>query len=268
MGKFRDLTGQRFGRLKVVEKCYNSSSVIVWKCLCDCGNTSYPRAYELLKGIVVSCGCYRRETSNRTLINLHGKRFGRLLVKKRIGVKHGAALWRCQCDCGNSKMSSSADLRSGHTTSCGCLNKERLTTHNMSYTRQYKTWRGILERCQNINHAQYNEYGGRGIIVCEKWQTFEGFWEDMQEGYQDNLTIDRKDNNKGYYKENCRWATKKQQANNRRNSIYLTYQGETKTVSEWAETLGLTQNTIRLRLKRYSDINKILDKRVRKCHRN
>ena len=178
-------------------------------------------------------------------IDLTDEKFVRLKVIRRIeNGKNGETRWRCQCDCGNTLEVNGHDLRRGDTKSCGCLCFDVLTTHNMSKTRQYETWASLLTRCKNPSSEGYKNYGGRGITVCKKWLTFEGFWEDMQEGYSDELTIDRKDNNAGYFKDNCRWATKEQQNNNRRNTLHIEINGETKTLLEWAEKVGINYHTL------------------------
>lgn len=157
--------------------------------------------------------------------NLIGQKFGRLTVVDRApNDKSLHANWVCKCSCGNTKVVGARHLKSGNTISCGCYAKERSsernTTHGMSNTRLFHIWTGMNGRCYCHGHNAYSRYGGRGIGVCDEWRhDFEGFYNwAMSTGYDDSLSIDRINNDKGYEPSNCRWATPKQQANNRRNN--------------------------------------------------
>jgi len=162
--------------------------------------------------------------------------------------------WLCECDCGNRKIVDTHRLINGQSRSCGCLarlkNSKRMTTHGMSTSRIYCIWRGIRDRCRNKNVRMYKNYGGRGIGFCDKWLNFGGFMEDMKNGYKDNLTIDRIDNSRGYYKENCRWVDMKTQNRNRRNNKIINFNGIKKCSAEWSEITGINRATIEGRLKR------------------
>lgn len=190
-----------------------------------------------------------------------GDRFGRwtaLEATESRTYPSGATIHfrECRCDCGKVQFVSEYKLRIGWSQSCRCLQAEittkRSTKHGFSpkirkRPKIYGVWCNMINRCTNPNVRQYEDYGGRGIAVCERWlNNFENFLEDMGEP-PPGLTIDRLDNDKGYFKENCAWRTPVHQARNRRNSIWLTFGGMTLTLPEWAERLGMSYRMIRAR---------------------
>lgn len=185
----------------------------------------------------------------RKLANdLTGKRFGRLTV---IGVEDNGkrkTYYACRCDCGNVKVIRADALIGGCTVSCGCKKKEQdrvnLTanhSHKMSGTRLYVIWNGLKGRCNNPNDPRYYRYGGRGISVCEEWNTsFQSFYDwAISNGYSDDLTIDRIDNDGNYEPTNCRWTTSKEQCNNRSSNINIKIGNATKTLTEWCEIFNV-----------------------------
>ena len=185
-------------------------------------------------------------------INEVGNRYGRLLVLKRSVNKNGRTCFKCICDCGNVKNILGQSLRSGLTVSCGCYNKEKKSTkrHGMYLSKTYNTWSSMIQRCCNIKNTNYHHYGGRGIEVCKRWEKFENFLEDMGER-PEGKTLDRIDNDGDYKPSNCRWATQKEQTNNCRKNIYITYKGQTLTRKQWAEKMSVSPSTLRARIEDY-----------------
>lgn len=178
------------------------------------------------------------------VINLQGKRFGKLLVLSLNRVD-GNAHWDCLCDCGNKTVVRGNLLNYGSIISCGCAQKEKAReirkTHGMSRTKIYKAWFAMKDRCYNKSHSSYKNYGGRGILVCDKWRvSFENFISDMGERPSPKHSIDRIDNNGNYEPSNCRWATKKQQCANKRNNFIIEFFGIKMTRGYWAEELGVS----------------------------
>ena len=181
-------------------------------------------------------------------IDMIGKRFGRLVVVNEVESHtkpsgQVIAMYNCLCDCGNYKIISGTHLRSGHDQSCGCLKKEQEKHGN---TRLAHIWMNMIARCYDEKASSYKNYGAKGITVCESWRNnFNVFksWA-LKNGYTDNLTIDRIDNSKGYEAINCRWATKKEQANNTKNNLFITINGVKHTASEWADITGINVKRI------------------------
>jgi hypothetical protein len=194
--------------------------------------------------------------------NLVGQTFGRLTVIERTSNdKDGEAQWLCVCSCGNENLvvARTYSLRGGKKTSCGCYHKERArqarTKHGESKSRLYKVWADMKQRCQNKNDTGYKRWGGRGIGVCKEWTDpntgFENFrnWA-LSNGYKEELTIDRIDNNGNYEPRNCRWATDKEQGNNKRNNHLIEFDGKTQTLQQWADELGVPRDRLAMRLRR------------------
>lgn len=186
--------------------------------------------------------------------DITGQRFGRLVALSREGLTRlGAVTWNCVCDCGTELIVKGSSLRSGNTSSCGCLCRDRTSEthlkHGQTYpkkTSEYLCWRNMLTRCQYAKNKDYPRYGGRGITVCERWQVFANFYEDM--GPSNGLTIERKDNDGPYCPENCCWIPRSKQQENTRKNIPLTAFGKTRFVWEWARELGISRQKIRNRL--------------------
>lgn len=183
-------------------------------------------------------------------IDLTGQKFGRLTVLERAENKGRTTMWFCKCECGNQTNVCGNDLKRGRTISCGCYRSEKTTKHGHFNERIYDIWRGIKRRCHNKNCRGYSIYGGRGIMICEEWSdNFQAFYDwSIQNGYSDDLTIDRIDVNGNYEPKNCRWITKKEQSYNRRNSHFITYNGKTQTLAQWADEYNMSYNKLSSRI--------------------
>lgn len=191
--------------------------------------------------------------------DLTGKQFGRWTVIGLSPKEGRKTYWTCQCECGNVKDIRSDILQSGQSKSCGCLKSEvsaanvsKNHTHKQSGTRIYRIWQGIKRRCENVNEPCYYRYGGRGIKVCDEWnKDFIAFYEwAMSNGYADDLSIDRIDNNGNYCPENCRWSTNKEQCNNRRTNVLYKIGNATKTLMQWCEIFEVDYQDVRARFHR------------------
>lgn len=198
-------------------------------------------------------------------IDISGKKFGKLQVICRSdgGKEQHRVYWECLCDCGKVTVAESYKIRRGITTSCGCVGKTAHVRHRCSGNRMYRIYQAMKQRCNNKTDKQYEDYGKRGIKVCEEWENdFINFkiWAE-ENGYSNNLTLDRIDVNGNYEPSNCRWVDMAVQENNRRNTRYLLYNGETHTLREWSEISGIKYTTLRSRYDRYgNNTNKIFKK--------
>lgn len=206
----------------------------------------------------------------RKYSDIKGNKYGRLTTLERLPTdkKNSSILWLCKCDCGNETYVRATMLRSGHTKSCGCLAKERVIesvkTHGMTGTRIYNIWCQMRYRCSVKARPDYKYYGGRGITVCQEWLEFETFYKwAIENGYSDELSIDRIDNYKGYFPGNCRWATVVEQRNNMRSNRRFLVFGEILSLTEVAEKYLININTIRYRLSKGQHIEKIIREKYR-----
>jgi hypothetical protein len=190
--------------------------------------------------------------------DLTGLKFGRLTLLEKAGsTPSGQARWLCACDCGGTKIADASQIKRGRTSSCGCLALEQKRQAAQSQCSEYsrtnlyrerKTWENMLARCYNASHVSFKNYGAAGITVCDRWRdSFPAFAKDMGERPA-GKTIDRIDGSKGYFLENCRWADKTEQANNRRTNHRIAIDGQTKTIAEWARHYGMSQFVIHSRL--------------------
>lgn len=177
-----------------------------------------------------------------------GRKFGRLTATDVVRHEGAGSVIECQCECGVIILAKTGNLNKGSTSSCGCLALERRSTHKKTNSRVYVIWRGMKSRCRP-NSRNAPNYFNRGITVCERWQAFENFYEDMGDP-PEGLTLERKDNNKGYSKDNCKWATYEEQLSNTRNNNLITAFGKTQTLTRWAREAKMPVTTLKNRLYR------------------
>ena len=249
MRKVVDLSGQKFNRLTVLRRDPNRPRY--WVCRCECGNIISTFGGNITQGLTKSCGCLNKElTSQRTIEDLTGKRFGNLTVIRRIpGSIKGKVKWECQCDCGNVVNIQGWDLKRRINNSCGCVKPK--PKHYSVTNRHAPKWiteeeqllsnvyQAMRQRCYDPHTKSYPRYGGRGIYICDEWLHDKRAFVDwaLTHGFAKGLSIERIDNDGPYCPENCRWATKTEQANNRVTNRFVTVDGVKRTVADWARLL-------------------------------
>lgn len=181
-----------------------------------------------------------------------GQQYGRLTVLRFLERTPSGAYWLCACDCGNTRRARERDLRGGVSKSCGCLTREwrskRNTVHGLSHTPTWAVWAAMRARCSDITHRDAKNYVARGISVCNRWASFEAFLADMGPRPSAQHTLDRINNDLGYSPENCRWATRREQNNNKRTNVFFEHGGQRKTYSQWAAEYGVCPHRLRYRL--------------------
>lgn len=191
-------------------------------------------------------------------LNIEGKKFGRLTVESLAEKVKLGVVWNCTCECGNKITVLTANLQRGSTKSCGCIVKK----HGMTKSTEFIIWTLMKSRCNNPNDKDFHRYGGRGIKVCDRWLTFNNFYEDMGKRPSSKYTLDRSDNNGNYEPSNCKWSTKKEQCRNRRSNTIITYKNETKTLTEWSEIQNINSGTLSDRIKAGWSIEKAMETKV------
>ena len=213
-----DIINKKFGRLTVIKELEKDKHFNrIFLCKCECGKEVKVQRSQLISGKTKSCGCLRKETTSKNHSqNLIGKKFNKLTVIKEISRDKGKGIkWLCLCECGNTTERYTKELNAGAIKSCGCLSKK----HGQFGTRLYQTWADMKRRCTIPTNKSYKYYGALGVKVCPEWITFEPFFKwAIENGYNDTLTIDRINPYGNYEPSNCRWATAKEQAMNKRKN--------------------------------------------------
>jgi hypothetical protein len=206
--------------------------------------------------------------------DLTGQRFTRLTVIAPAPSRGRGRRWLCRCDCGATKNVSAANLKSGNNLSCGCLRREQSSQrgkygYSMWASSEYKSWCGMRERCYDKTALRYSDYGERGIEMCERWRnSFENFYADMGPRPSPGHTLDRIDNDGPYSPDNCRWATEREQSRNKRNNRWITHEGETMCLQDWAERTGIPAPTLHQRLGKLGwPVGRALTQPIRGCRR-
>lgn len=267
--------GQRYNDVIIIgpKKIENNHTYFGCKCA-RCGREYWIQTKHI--GVVKCCKeCFKKSK----IKDLSNKRFGRLIVMDFVGRKNGRTLWRCLCDCGKETVVGYSNLVNGLTRSCGCLEKENLYSKEFKRSHRksaslsfdinlrehplYGLWSSMLTRCYNKNSLSYKHYGGRGIIVCDRWLPenlgFQHFVEDMGVRPSASYTLDRININGNYSPENCRWATVEQQMNNKTDSIIIFYKNKRILLSHLCNSLGLNYFRVAHQIQKGFDINTIIE---------
>lgn len=250
-------------------------------CKCDCGNEKEVLLMQLRNGAAVTCGCHKWNGLQTDVSEYIGKRYNKLVVVEDAGKdEHNRPMVKCICDCGNETTTLLKYLKNGDTKSCGCLKHHVFDDHNFKHgltprdfndyeKRIYIIWRNMRRRCNNESDQAYNHYGGRGIVVCEDWNNDYALFREwaVSNGYSPELTIDRIDVNGNYCPENCRWVTMKEQTYNKRNTVYIEYQGERHTFLDWSKITGIRLSILKSRYRQGEPFETMFDLNVGSEHR-
>lgn len=268
--KLEDLTGRTFGRLTVIEDPRHGIKVLA-RCACDPNSVKWVYRHSLIRGELHSCGCLHREVVSRPKgKDLTGVKFGRWTVIERVRVNDTNSRWRwlCRCGCkaGTQRVVRGQDLLTGSSVSCGCYQRECVTKHGHGQrgSLTYCSWTAMIDRCHGSDPPP--GYADRGITVCERWRGehgFENFLADMGERPSREYTIDRKDNDGNYEPTNCRWATKKEQSNNRRDTVFFEWHGQRTPLTDICRQVGAPRNAVYLRVRRGWSLERALQEAVK-----
>lgn len=209
-------------------------------------------------------------TLAKNSIDITDQKFGRLTAIGPVDrAIDGNIRWHCRCDCGKETLVAGTRLRFGHSTSCGCYRREgvatRSTSHGMSRSKEYQAWSGMIQRCHDPKHIGYKDRLDRGITVCDEWRhSFADFYEHIGPMPFPKATVDRINNDLGYFHGNVKWSTSKEQARNRRDNVNITFGGRTQCLSIWADELRIGRSTLRRRMALGWDIDRAFTQPVKK----
>lgn len=226
-------------------------------------------AFNTAPGLIIKS--WRLPMTSKTnnpirLIMEAGQVYGRLTAVAFMHVgKSRHKIWTFRCECGNEKTAATTSVWRGSTRSCGCLHRESIAangranvTHGMTRSPEYYVWKSMLQRCKNPNTKNFKRYGGRGITVCDRWLIFENFYADMGARHSKTHSIERIENTGPYCKDNCKWATRTEQARNRRSNLVVIVNGVSMTLAEAVEISGLKYTTVRRRIELGWDISRAI----------
>lgn len=278
--KYIDLTNRKIGKLYIVRKgngryTKGGQYKATWICQCECGNIKEIDGEKLRRGSTVSCGCVRKEKIGNVNFNdITGQKFGMLTVVKFLEPserENKNRSWLCKCDCGNYTQVNVSKLKNGHTQSCGCKVIAHISQVNRKYEhiskRLYSVYREMISRCTNPESHEYHNYGGRGISVCDEWSGEFGYdsfskWA-LLNGYDEmaergQCTLDRIDVDKNYEPSNCRWVSNDVQQNNRRDCIYVEYEGRKLTLAQCSREFDIPYTKLAWRIKKGIKLQNII----------
>ena len=243
-----DLLGKTFGEWLVIERD-RCSDTTRWICKCSCGKTASVSTQTLVRGASKRC----KLCAGYVDFDLTGKTYGSFTVVRKTAEKNTKCYWDCVCKCGRKRKIPGSSLRSqGVRNKCIYCHNKYIIKHGLSHHELYNTWHNMIRRCENKKTHNYDRYGGRGIFVCEEWHDLKNFVKDMHPKPSQKHSIDRINNDDGYYKENCRWALIEEQVSNTRSNVFETYLGKTLTVTQWSRELNISQTILRRYLKTHS----------------
>lgn len=196
-----------------------------------------------------------RNRGSFKMLQIANQKFNKLTALFPSKFEHGSYYWRCLCDCGNETDVIASKIVNGKIKSCGCARAGVNKKHGLKSHSLYSKWNNMKQRCYNPNNCSYPNYGAIGITVCDRWlNSVEDFYNDVIDGWELGLHLDRIDNSKGYSPENCRWVSMKENQNNKKTNVWVTHDGRTHTLAKWAEELGVKDNTLSSRKRKgYTD---------------